>query len=223
MARQSIALSFTILGVSFLDKSGGKKIIKPILCFIIAFLFHSTAIINVITCLFFYILHNQKQQKVIKKILLIIVYLASIFIVFDYTDFITLLYKSGLYKHGILYLQNYSKLDFSFADTFTYLFVIISLIMNKETIKTKNYNYDFYLAIAMESIILLQLGTFIQYLERISFYCFYPVLFNMLPTVGTSKKGISKNMIIIIVFFIIYWIYTFVILNSHGTIPYKFF
>lgn len=220
MARQSIALAFLILGITLLTH---KKIFKSFLCLLISVLFHSTAIVAVLIYVVYYLLLKCKNQKMQKYIILFI-YILSILYVINYKFIINWLYSMNIYKHGQLYLQRFNVFDFSFTDTFVYSFILFMIIKSKKELLKKEVNFKFYKFLAIESLIILQLGAFIQYMERVSFYFFYPVLFNCISMIGTKmeKNKISKNEFYLIIFFIVYWIYTFGILNSHNTIPYIF-
>lgn len=215
MARQSIALAFIVLGISLL-LNNKKKLSLFVL--IIALLFHKTAIIMILIYIIYYIM-NSKKIQFSRRNMRNIIYVLSILLVLNYKNIIYFLVSKNIYSHGGLYLELYSKLDFSFADLIVYAFMIFMMIINKKNILSKKIDYDFYLFMAIEAIIILQLGAFVQYLERLSLYLIYPVIFSVVPNIGDKNK-IGK--ILLYSFLIIYWIYTFVILNSHNTMPYYF-
>lgn len=217
MARQGIAISFSILGLAYVTKN---KKIPAILCLIIAYLFHNTALITIFIYLAYYFITSKKREST-KQFVLLLVYIITIVLVFEYKNIVYLLYNTGIYRHGIQYIYRFRKLDFSFIDTFLYLFMLIMIVLNKKYLIEKGINYKFYLFLAIESLILLQLGAFVQYMERVSFYTFYPLLFGGIAMIGTNNNGkISKNTIVLIIFLLIYWFFIFCVLNIHNTIPY---
>ena len=219
MLRQSIALSFSILGLTLLEKKQKKYL--PWLFLAIAVGFHVTALIMIFSYLIYYFLKNKKISFRIKIIIEIIIALLSIIFVLDYTTLINFLSEVHVYEHGIVYLDKYAKLDFSFIDTALYFFILMMIVLNRKDIE-KNYgNYKFYKFITIESLIILQLGSFIQYAERVSFYLIYPVIFNILPLLVSKDYKYNKiNKLLLISIFAVYWILVFGILGMHDTVPY---
>ena len=130
----------------------------------------------------------------------------------------------GIYSHGALFLKVYStEFDFSFIDTFTYLIAIILFLSSNN----KNYNNDFNKMIGFTSLILLSLGWNIMYMERISYYFYYPFLLYIIPKSDIHNNALllkKKNakIIVLVSYFVIYWIVMFSILNAHNTVPYIF-
>lgn len=218
MARQSISISFLILGIVFLQN---KKNINAFLSLLISIAFHNTSLISILIFIMFYLIHYLSNNK--SKILTIIVYIASLIFVFLHKEIIYLLYNTGLYSHGLFYLQRFSNFDFSFTDTIFYATMLLIYCKNKEIIKDKNINYDYYKFLGIESLIVLQLGAFVQYMERVSFYFFYPFIILAIPKISLHKNILSKYTSILLIIMVFYWIYIFVILNSHNTIPYMFY
>lgn len=217
MARQGIALSFSILGLAYVTKN---KKVPAFLSLITAILFHKTAILTLFVYFAYYFITSHKKESS-KNFVLFVIYVISFFLVLGYKYIINLLYVTGIYRHGIQYIYRYTKLDFSFIDTFLYLFMLIMLVLNKKVLLQKEVKYKFYLFLAIEGLIVLQLGAFIQYMERVSFYLFYPLLFGGISMIGTNKKGtISRSSLLLIIFLLIYWFFIFGYLNIHNTVPY---
>lgn len=216
MARQSIAIAFSILGLTYVIKN---KKISSLICLIFACLFHETAIMTVFVYFAYYFI-NSKIKKTTKQVFLLLIYIVSLVLVFGYKYIIYFLYSSGIYKHGILYIYIFSKLDFSFMDTFLYIFMLVIIVLNKKVLIQKGINYNFYIFLAIESLIILQLGAFIQYMERVSFYLFYPLLIGGISKINSLDDKISKNTFILLIFLLIYWFFIFSFLKIHNTIPY---
>lgn len=216
MARQAIALSFTILSFALISKNKKKS---SIVSLILAVLFHRTAIVSVILYLMYIYLKKERNSN---KIVIPCIYGVSAILVIFHKQIIEFLSSVGIYKHGILYIELFSKIDFSFIDTFVYLVMLALIIFNKTNLINKKVDYSFYKFLAIEGLIILQLGAFIEYSERVSLYMLYPVLINSVSMIGAKDKKSSKYLVMLIAFLILYWIYTFVILNSHNTVPYVF-
>lgn len=219
MVRQSIAIAFSILSLYYLQNN---KKIKATLLLIVSIGFHKVAMIDIEIYFIYwvYLLLNKRSYKE-SNIFFICIYIASIILVICYKNIIYFLANIGIYKQGILYLQRYSKFDFSFMDTFSYIFMIFIFIKNKKILKEKNVDFDFFQFLGIESLILLQIGAFIQYAERASFYFFYPFMLYGIPKIATvNEKNKKIDYILLILFLIAYWFFSFVILRSHNTVPY---
>lgn len=221
MARQSIALAFSILGLYYLQNN---KNVKAILFLIISIGFHKTAMISIMIYFIYwiYLLLEKKSHKK-SNMFFICIYIISIISVIFYKNVIYFLANIGIYKNGIEYLQKYSKFDFSFIDTFLYLFMIFVFIKNKKILKEKNVDFAFFQFLGIESLILLQFGAFVQYAERFSFYFFYPFILYGIPKIVISNEQKERiGYLSLILFLIAYWVFMFVILGVHNTVPYVF-
>ncbi len=223
MVRQSLALSFLLLSLSYYmkDNTKLKDYIISLLLLIIAIGFHSTCLISLIIYFTYFILKKKRIKLIYKKLLIFIIFLFTLIIVLNYTKIIKILYNKGIYEHGILYLENYQNVDFSFVDNFLYISILYLIISKKNIFKLNNEKYLIYVLIAIEGLLLLEIGTFIQYAERLSFYFLYPSVLIALPQTIENKIKSQRSFIIIFVV-IVYWLYKIAFLNSHNTIPYYF-
>ena len=219
MIRQSLALTSLLLGIAYLNKDNYKC---SIIWLIISILFHKTACVAILIYAVYYFIKKNKLEGVKEKIVIGVIYVITAIAVLNYKNIITFLNYTGIYSHGMLYLKNYAKLDFSFTDTFIYIAIIFGVIFNKKLLVKKKTNYDFYLFLAIEALIILQLGAFVEYLERVSFYFIYPVIFCPIPLICSKIRKIDqRNAVFVVMFFILYWLYIYVFLNSHNTIPFR--
>lgn len=231
MARQSIAIAFVILALSLMYRNKNKK---AIILLIIASLFHVTAVIA-IPVWFLYKYYNKRKDSKKFDVLGCVLIILSIVVVFSIKGILILLHDMKIYEHGIIYVERFSTFDFSFVETGFYIVICLILFLNKNKFLEKNINYKFYLFLSIESIILLQLGTFIKYLDRVGYYYMYPILINAIALIEKPKENnenyesksvdksnvkVSKQTIIVYAVFVGYWLYKYVLLNSHNTIPY---
>ena len=222
MVRQSIAIAFSTLGITMMISC--KKFKKmAILPLVIAIGMHKSALIVIIIFALYHFLKNDDEKKDNKVLIGYIFNVISLLLVFNYPLLIKILYKTNIYSKAVVYGQLFSQKDFSFLNTAMYLFIIISVIINK---KSFGKNYTFYKTMLIESFIFLQLGCFIKYSDRISLYFLIPMLLLTLPTLSLElKRRIKKHdlmyVIIIILLFSMYWLFSFGYLNNHETVPYK--
>lgn len=218
--RQIISISISILAFHYLFKNNN---LKSFILIIAAMGFHKTSVISLLLYFIFILFKKLNDNR--KKILKIILYSSLLVFIIFFKQIVSFLYSSGIYPHGLLFLQVYStSFDFSYIDTFTYLFVLFIYFKNSDIISESIYSRDFYSFLGISSILLLSLGWHIQYMERISYYLFYPFLLYAIPKIYSSenKKNLNFYVIALIIYFIIYWFVLFVILNVHNTIPYQF-
>lgn len=223
MLRQSIAIAFCCLSLAILmDQKKPRRLIKTVILFIAGMLFHKTAMFFVLIFLLYWIISNKKISNRNKFLICMIINMITFAIVLNYTYFIRLLVSLNIFPKALIYYNNNSQLNFSFLNTAIYMFFTFIVLLNKKKLKE---NYDFSKLIAIESVIILQLGCFIKYADRLSLYFLCPLLFNIIPLISIEfKNKINKKefyqIIIIILTLITYWIITFVLLGLHNTIPY---
>lgn len=222
MARQSIAISFFILAITYLEENKRKKYF---LFSLIGYLFHSSCIVSIPIYLLYRYLNSEKDRTIFK----IMVTCILIALVFFLPNAFYLAYKFGIVSAGkyYLYVSQYMResIDISYINIIIYTFVFIYVILNKNNIKNVFTNTKFFQFCAFISIIILQFGSIIKYSDRIGYYLFYPILFLVLPSTLNYKKDkktkneFSKRLFIFIVF-TIYWLYWIVILKYNATYPY---
>ena len=226
MARQSIALSFCVLALTFLQEKNYKKFI---LLTIIAVLFHTSASFMICIFLIYMVLNsdniNPKNKQVFKIVISVITIICVIFI----PRLLPLMKLFGFSAEKVaLYSTKYLRpsFDFSYPNTFFYLFILFLVIRNKNKLNKNVKQYDFYSFLALLSVLVLQFGAIITYADRISYYLFYPIVFLVIPQLSVGGNKMTKNglllNILIISAFIVYWVFWIVILKYHATYPYVF-
>lgn len=225
MVRQSISISFFILALTYLEEKKDKKFM---LYSLIAVLFHSSAIVFLpIYFLYKFLLKNNENKS--EKLLKNTIFIFLIVVLFCFPTMLKIANTLGLMSNikYSMYSGKYlrTSYDFSFINTFIYLFIFMILRLNKSKIKNNFINSNYYLYSSLISIIILQFGTIITYSDRIGYYLFYPLLLFILPSaLVTKNKKITKNEMLYNILtysiFIFYWIYWIAILNYNNTFPY---
>ena len=222
MTRQSIALSFEILSLSYLMN---KKYNKMILNSLIAFGYHWSACI-IVPIIFLKLFIKDNDLKLSKKlILMLIVFLLFILIVF-FPKVIHLLNYSGLLNNKLVsftskYTLSHIEMN-NTADTLFFVTIFILLLVFKKILKQNNQNYTFFYYLLLYGIIFIQIGSIIKYAHRISYYLIYPVLFLELPNLFKTKNKYTYIDLIFILMFNFYWYFWTVIANYHHTFPFVF-
>ncbi|MBR3263912.1 EpsG family protein [Candidatus Saccharibacteria bacterium] len=228
MTRQCLALSFVILMVSLLYE---KKYWWATLSAFVAFGFHSTACVTFLMIPIFMLLRNI-GKKGRRFLLLCLCVLLAVFVL-SLESIVTILYETGIYEHGMTFLQVYSTADYNFniVDTITYLFTLVIYWICRDYDDESGERY-FENLLGIGSIILLSAGWNVKYMERVSLYLFYPFLLYIIPKVIAlnSKKTQAKRELLhknkfalmLVGYFILYWFISFGVMNLHQTVPYEF-
>lgn len=224
MMRQWIAMSFLLLSFKSLT-NGNKKV--GFLWFIVAYLFHTSALIGIIIYFAYKFIYKQNKivfmtsKKFIPKNIISIIFLSLIaFIaVFGTGAMIRFISILGLNK-----FTNYINGNVYFLPNqiMMRLPLIILYIFNWRKMNSKDKLTPFYFTMICWDLIASQLISVNVYAFRISmFFAAYNIFF--IPTLVVSqKKKINKILITILIFLylIYYWCYTYVIQGMHATIPY---
>jgi hypothetical protein len=224
MIRQSIALSFSLLSISYVNINKPKK---SFFFNIIAIGFHKTALFTAVINVIFLIFNNKKisDSKKTKISYLLIsgsFFLTCIIYILTYAINNNIMILSG--NHYLYYLKN-ARFDFSFIDTTIYVYIYVIFILLKSDTLTTKINYMFFKSLSLCNIILLQIGALIPYGERITFYLLYPLIINILPILisdNNTKKTLYIRTLTLLIF-VGYWFFVFAYLGIHSTIPYKFY
>lgn len=228
IVRQSIAISFIILGLSFLDEGKNKKFL---LCLLIACMFHNTANFFVLILAIYKILVSKKINKKVKFIIEILLLGGGMLCVIFLPNLMFLVPKLNILSSSKIedYTRIYIKTsaDISYLQIVVYLYVLLIIFMYKKRIEENEKNADYYVFSTFLSLIILQCGSIISYAERIGYYIFYPLVITMLPyaiSKEKNKKNITKNdfivLLSILIMFIIYWWLVIYVKNFNETYPY---
>lgn len=220
MVRQSIAISFCILSISFMEE---KFDFKVILSFLIGFMFHYSAFIVLLVYLLAFFFNPKRftaKTRDIFKIIITGIILFGLFFIPEIIKFLGDLNIISSAKYNTYAVEYIRKdFDFSYIKTFiyVYIFILLKMYSNNTDLRMKHL----YIYLSFISIFILQIGGMIEFAERLSFYLFYPVLFYALPCFMYEKDQKGKlikplSMIVFIAYFG-YWV---LYLNYDSTLPY---
>lgn len=227
MVRQSISLAFSILAFSHLEKNENKK---AYLNYLVAFFFHNSAIINLFIIIFYKFMKRIKSDIKLSFLSKTFILTLTILSVFSLRKIVIFLSSIGIFSNKFnSMLISSSNYDFSTINFLFYLSIFLLIVFNKNKL-SENMDYEieykFFSFMSILSIIILQMGMFIKFSNRIGYYAFYLVLFLFIPKLAVNKKYFSKkqliNTLIIVIIFISYWLFWIVKLNYNNTYPYVF-
>ncbi|MFV8211406.1 EpsG family protein [Streptococcus pluranimalium] len=225
MIRQSIAVSFMLLGLIYLMESERRKFL---LCFLVSISFHISGIILVINALLYFFIKSKSKEQ--DSRIFIENELTKVLIIFVFG--ILTLFSIGLVSKilGIIGLGSYSHY---FNGVFHFVpnrFLIRLPILFLIIFNWRKWNYSednsrFFLAMFMISIMCSQLVSVNTYSGRIAYYfTIFEVL--SIPSICYANKNrtIRYLMILfIIVYLVVYWWSYYYIEGIDATVPYMLF
>lgn len=229
IVRQCISTAIVIFSMKFLEK---KKYFTTAFLFIIAFLFHNSAFIAIITYVLFVILQSKKIRKKDKSIISILVFLMICFGCMFYDKIIVSLYQASIipYKYyNYLNLEQYNvqKLNFKFVDI---LIKVIWLGLGAKFFSIKSVSDDeknelrpYYLFLLIDFVLTI-LSAKITNITRISYYFYYLSICMLLPNYVKIFKNNKLNQTIgwyfIVLILIIFLIWKLPVSNAYNIYPY---
>lgn len=220
LVRQSIALSFCFLALSFLFDNKDKTFL---LISVFAFLFHNSAILMFVIYLLYLFCIKGYVSKY--RILTYGIICFGIFCVFSFSILINILVQNGLLKVKYLafaegtFKGHLSKVAFVFK-SFSMLLVFG---LTSKTRKINSLLKKFFKFIAFYDVLFCLMGATVVYITRISLYT-QLVMFIILALLINGKQGVAKITGIKILFFLsglFYWYFAFVVSGVSETYPYK--
>ena len=226
MMRQWIAMTMIMLAYVYLKDS---KYVQSTIIFIIAVLFHRTAIIGLGVLITYVLLRKNKREIFLKFStkrynLNIVIFITII------TLLITTVLSNSfrIMLTNLLGLSDYSTyvngtVAISINQIYTDIPVLLLFLMIWK--RRKNIeDYTFLTFCVFSNIVLSQLSSVMAYSSRIVLYIsvfkmlIVPIYLNNLQ--GRLKKIIT--LILILLLYSIYWYYTYVIKGTDATVPYVF-
>lgn len=240
--RQSIAASWMLLAFLLLEE---KRYVKMIFTCIVALLFHSTAILGILFLLLALVFDKIRNKKILMSIciffFIIFVYLMQywdVIIVFigkyGFLGQDKIVGYSNIFREANLSNYMYSLEIAQYIESIFKVLLIIPAIFYKNNYKNKYFNTS--IGIYLMGI-LVYLFFFIYYHTsygyRISIYAEY-YLIVLLPFLMAKNKAANGKRIILlrrmpirvlVTFTIAFmnWFILFVVLQTHGTYPFKLF
>lgn len=239
--RQSIAAAYILL--AFHELIDNKKICA-IICFCIALLFHSTAIIGIMICIFGYLIY--KIPNVFNKLVKFIIFVGIGFFLVNWKKLTQWAIEMGIvpisFSRYLNLFNNINSTEYFFQLNISsyiefgfriiiYLLPLILITRKKFLKKEENYINSIQAIILIGTIIysILFVVFHSSYGYRISMYMeyFYMSWLGIFDS-GTTKINLgykiktTKKDLILYAFLFIYWFVGYMYLGWHNTFPYKF-
>ena len=222
MMRQAVALSFcTLAFYNILDKKRAWAIAE----IIVAFLFHSFALIMLPILLIYYICLKIRSKKVFAVFCSLFVCglaLSAIFLI-PIVEFLGALFPkilSPVYLSEFTKIRNFSFAELLFWGTISAISIILILPRVKNTALRR-----FYLIILLISPFTAVLNYYVHFSGRILLYFQYIILYMFIPfglQRVDDKKAFIRGSILYALPIIVYWYYYYICLNINETVPFLF-
>lgn len=221
MIRQSVAVSFTLLGILyFLEKS--KK--GFITCFLVAISFHVSGIVLALIATIFYFIKSNRQDdnialmksEIRKVVLILVIGVVALFSLGIVSQILTIL--------GLGNYVNYFGGTFHFVPNqfLSRLPIIFLMIISWYKWNEGESNARFFIAMFIIELLCLQLTSVNIYSGRIAYYfssinvLTYPSLCYCRPQRGRRFFVISA----LLIYLMLYWWFYYGVQGIDGTIPY---
>lgn len=216
IVRQSMAISLIIYSLPYLVD---KKYLKCIICIIVAYFFHKTAIFFVFAIL---MQKYGSENKRSNLLFLIMIVLISVFALYGFEYIIQFLVSTGLLTSKyIFYLSNFvnSLYSVSFIDLSLVSGLILLYLFFKNAFDKKNSFCNlFYYFLCFDLLCLLISGKYIATF-RLGYYYEIPALIFFLNYLNSVFSHSKRNVIGLVVAFV-FWYCMYVIGKDGSTVPY---
>lgn len=227
LVRQCIAMSFIFLSYSLLEKN---KRISTVICIILAFLFHKSALIAICTYVIILIYKSNKLNKSCKKKIIRAILFLILFSVIFYQPLASFLYNINILPDKYYTYIKRVDMDNYDIDYFNLLYklffwgIIIYYFYNmKKNVKMdKPMNIVPYATILAVDFIIFPISFLSDTFIRIGYYYglnIYPLAIPLCSNEVSNKKEVFIRCIIVLAV-IIYWIYSIMIYKGMQTYPY---
>ena len=223
--RQSVALSFEILALAFLEKNNKKYFF---IFSLIGIFFHNSAIVVYGICLLYWFVKTKAIKPKAKGLILIFMIITAIGVVINIEQTLNFILSFNLldyryYSFTSIYLRNSADVDW--ITTLICLFVFILMLLNKKMLSENLKYVDFYIIMLVFGLILNQTSNFITYAQRIAFYFYCPCFLIVLPQFAIKNGSCVRRKeliysIAVFLLFAVYFIWSIMINNSNNTLPY---
>lgn len=220
LVRQSIALSFCFLALSFLFDNKDKFFI---IISVFAFFFHNSAILMFLIYLLYLFCIKGYVSKY--RILTYGIIGFGIFCVFSFSILINIFVQYGLLT--VKYLAFAEGTFDGHLSKVAFFFKIFSMLLvwwlTSKTRKINSLLKKFFKFVAFYDVLFCLMGATVVYISRISLYT-QLVMFIILALLINGKQGVAKITSIKILLFLsglFYWYFAFVVSGVSETYPYK--
>lgn len=232
LMRQWLAMSILLLGLPYIFER--KK--KFFLYVLVAALFHSSAILGIFFYVLYYFIkdHQKRGRKKAKKryvlrinhwrvnltdVMVVLVFAAATVALL----FVNKLVSPILNLLGLSQYQYYLSGIFRFMPNQVILRIpiLILLLLGRKEFKKEYRGANFFIAMILLDLVISQLVGVTSNSGRISIYC---AMFGIIsiPALCECTRCINRRLTrsIVMVYLLTYWVYYFVLMHSHATIPY---
>lgn len=222
LIRQAAAMTITLYALTKLEKG---KIREAIVYVIVAFLFHSSAII-ILLPIITYMLYKSNLSRYIKRIYTVTVAI----VLFFYDTFFALIANIvSLPSRYIGYIERGQYEDFGFTVFIRFGYILLPFLLIYKRYKKENrmvypfvlFTFGFVFRLATYSATFSLAVRMVYYFQIYQIFC-VPLLFEYFKEHSYIKKDyihiISKTIVLVA---IVFWIYDAFILGVNETVPYR--
>lgn len=226
LMRQCFAMSFLLISmVLFMNK----KYLKSILVFVVSYYIHNSCMVGVIFLIFWVLLNRKWGARILRYIFLIVPIL-----VFALPYIIQFINALGIIpaRYVNLYLVTL-QYDFSVGRLITYIFpIFLVLKYSKQLVNADKRNIVWILAFILETIV-YQMRDSQDVVSRVvltfslaNIFLFYSIYKLQYIEAVQNKQGIiiAKKRwgmhTLTLLYCGVYWLYYYVLLGNHHTVPY---
>ena len=221
--RQSISTLIILLSVSFYKD---KKIISAFLLYIVAILFHNSAVLAIPIYVLFSILKNGDSNSAkIKKGLFVVI--CVLIICSIYEKLALSLYQAGIISQKYYsYMIEYDRIDYNLSNILINAYwLVFGLLFLKVGTNTKRFNnLIFSVVMLFISLVINIISIKIHPIYRIGYYYYYVGMFNLVPVFSTYVKKDSTNYklgnYVVYVALILMFLWMTILGNGHNIYPY---
>ncbi len=223
LLRQGIAISFSILAISYILRDNKKK-------FLINAILASLTHISAISVFLIYYIKACIIKNKDKKVSMVCIYSFLIILFLLFMPILKFITSSGILpsKYSFEYFSTYLNINHELDNlgTFFKLFwcILTLLIGFNKNLKEKIVDFDFFFHIVFIDFILWNLNIYIHYIDRLSFYFGFTYLLFYIPQISKIfKKEIYNKILIytvILIVFLFYWYVRFIFQNAGNVFPY---
>lgn len=225
--RQSIAVAFILISIVKFEE---KKYMQTILLYILAILFHTSAVVALAIYVVIWINNNLKSRD--KIIVYIVIFSVIIIMSFFYKNILYYLTYSiellpeKFYNYTLNEDYYLNELNVSFADTaFRVIILVMGFFLLRITSeeKTKKESLQYYLFMIMELVIYI-ISFKMTNATRLGYYFYYPSLLFLFPAfINIFKKDNMNRLVahfLVVTILFVFWFYNYPIKKLCETYPY---
>lgn len=228
MMRQWNAMALLILAFQMLRQ---RKLISCLLLSVVAFFFHKTAILALPIFALYWLLLLMHRSRLVQAnlrlqtacVVSVIIFAVAMFFIMNPGILVKILSTAGLNQY-IGYLEG-NQVRLLLAQIVLRIPQVALLLISWKELNREDRATPFYLAVVLLDVAVAQLVSIDENALRISSYLsMFSILW--IPAVYRAcRPGLKRNAVtvLVILYCLFYWYYTYVMQMRHQTIPYQFF